>query len=412
MALDQHFESHSEPKEVVDSLAVDDDKNMEDLKRAKIELDLTTHNAHHSDCMISMMVPFKVTHASGATSLALLTQTAAKRAFSDPIMRLDPIKRPRPLIKIEATDIEVLLSTSRHGAIIKLTDYKPLEPAFFLKEYKQFKSEIAQKLAGAIIHTGSQVVLILKAEVYGRAPADDPHSFDLVKPILDVKRVSKIFHDNVEKLIIGTQQWSSLITSSLELTSGTIDAGANNTYTLTASQSTIWGRDDWQLNPLVERQLRSKFYHKETYSRSASVFRPISNWACIPVTIFSLNNYYQRNVAMTGIKAASVVFKNIISSRKRVIKRKVLEQLLDNRDIKKAPLTETLLLGLLQLSSPNEKNIQLIDNYDCSILLSKLAETLCGTITLKNNNHVKPNIQAVIDKILHASSSNQDMNPV
>ncbi|KAF9994763.1 hypothetical protein BGZ65_009591, partial [Modicella reniformis] len=232
-----------------------------------------------------MAAPFKVTHASGATSLALLTQMAAKRASSDPIIRLDPIKRPRAQTYVESTDIEIILSTCRYGAIINITDHKPLELSFFLQDYKAFKSEIAQKLAGAIIHTGSQV-LILKAEIYDRAPADDPHSFDLVKPILDVKRVSKIFHDNVEKLIIGTHQWSALVTSSIELTTGKIEAGANNSYTHTASQSTIWSRDDWRLNPLVERQLRSKFYHKETYSRGASVFRLISHWSCLPVTIF------------------------------------------------------------------------------------------------------------------------------
>ncbi|KAF9574851.1 hypothetical protein BGW38_008278, partial [Lunasporangiospora selenospora] len=185
------------------------------------------------------------------------------------MIRLDSIKKPRAQTNVESADIEIFISTSRFGAIVDITDYKPLEPSIFLQGYKASKSEIAQTLAGAMIHTGSQVVLIPKVEIYGRTPADDPHSFDLVKPILDVKKVCKIFHDNVEKLIIGTLQWSALATSSIELTTGIIEVGANNSHTHTASQSTIWFRNDWQLNPLVERQLRSKFYHKETYSKSA-----------------------------------------------------------------------------------------------------------------------------------------------
>ncbi|KAF9346525.1 hypothetical protein BGX34_003828 [Mortierella sp. NVP85] len=94
----------------------------------------------------------QVTHA---TSLAPLTQIAAKQASSDSIIRLDPIKRPRAQTYVESTDIEIILSTFRYGATINITDYKPLEPSFFLQDYKAFKSEIAQNLAGAIIHTGS-----------------------------------------------------------------------------------------------------------------------------------------------------------------------------------------------------------------------------------------------------------------
>ncbi|KAG0233652.1 hypothetical protein BGW41_001404, partial [Actinomortierella wolfii] len=281
-ALDQHYESHSEPKEVVDDLTADDTNNAEYMKQARIELDITTNNTHHSDCLLSMAAPYKITHASGKTSLALLTQTAAKRASYDPVIRLDPIKRPRTQTYVGSADIEIILSTSRYGSIINITDYKPLVPSFFLQGYQTYKSEIAQKLAGALIHTGSRVVLILKAEIYGRAPAEDPHSFDLVKPILDVK--------------------------------------------------------------------------------------------------------------------------------KRAIKRKELERLLDNSEIKKAPLTNSILSDLLQLFQPNHKKLLLIDNYDASILLTKLAETLCGTISPKNNNNVIPKIQATVDKILQERSELHDID--
>jgi hypothetical protein len=47
---------------------------------------------------------------------------------------------------------------------------------------------------------------------------------------------------------------------------------------------------------------------------------------------------------MSGINASSIMFYNIISSRKRAIKKKELERLLDNSEVKMAPLTENILL--------------------------------------------------------------------
>ncbi|KAF9438343.1 hypothetical protein BGZ76_008485 [Entomortierella beljakovae] len=119
--------------------------------------------------------------------LALLTQAAAKRSASDPITVLDPniiIKKPRIQTSAELQDLDIILAINRYGGLINIEDYKALEPSFFLQNYKSFKHEIAQKLAGAVIDTGSQAVLVHKVEVYGRAPNEDPHLFNLVKPTL------------------------------------------------------------------------------------------------------------------------------------------------------------------------------------------------------------------------------------
>ncbi|KAF9149903.1 hypothetical protein BGX20_005850, partial [Mortierella sp. AD010] len=77
---------------------------------------------------------------------------------------------------------------------------KLLESAFYVQGYKQPKDDIARNLAGALIHSGSQALLILKVEVYGRVETDDSHSFDLAMSTNGVSIVTMIDYDNCKKL--------------------------------------------------------------------------------------------------------------------------------------------------------------------------------------------------------------------
>ncbi|KAF8920484.1 hypothetical protein BGZ58_004324, partial [Dissophora ornata] len=94
-------------------------------------------------------------------------------------MGWEPIKRPRVRIHAGLDDLRTMLASNRFGKLIELDSYSLLESSFFVQDYKQFRNDIARNLAGALIHTGSQVILLLKVELYGRNPDEDPHSFDL-----------------------------------------------------------------------------------------------------------------------------------------------------------------------------------------------------------------------------------------
>ncbi|KAF8947618.1 hypothetical protein BGZ46_005514, partial [Entomortierella lignicola] len=125
------------------------------------------------------MTPFVAKHESGTRSLALLTSIGAKRVASDPIVELEVIKKPRTKSLAEPHDLEIILASSQYGDLVNMDSYKPLESPFFLQGYKECKTTIARKLAGSIIQTGVRAFLVVKVEVYGRSPSDDPHSFDL-----------------------------------------------------------------------------------------------------------------------------------------------------------------------------------------------------------------------------------------
>ncbi|ORY98426.1 hypothetical protein BCR41DRAFT_364104 [Lobosporangium transversale] len=376
LELDHHFE-------LAESDASDD---IELLKQGKAELDLATKNPIFSDCFLETMVPFSLEHESVARFIALLTQIGAKRTTEYQIIAINPIKKPKKPSSIEPKDFKFLLSSHRYGRLIDIERYKPLDATLFLLNYEALKFDIAKNLAGAVIQTGLQAILILKAEVYGCEPMEDPHCFDLLKPTLDLKKVPSINHDNTNKLVIGTHTWSALITASIELVSGAIDVGANNSTAYIGAYTTIWGRDDWQQNLLLERQLRSKFHCKATYFQSASMFYLFANWACYSTTIFRLENYYQGSRVISGVKATASIFHQIVNTRsiKRKRLRKLLRKLDSPNQSQEAPVTKNTITELLELipsiKKKKKKKLKLIDNAEASTILVMLASGLCGVI--------------------------------
>ncbi|KAF9407521.1 hypothetical protein BGZ76_006091, partial [Entomortierella beljakovae] len=236
--LEKHYdETHPIFQENAEN-SEDDDTLI--LQQAKSELNRDTKNASLSDLILEVLEPFTATHEDGSESITLLYPTNAKRAISNPIIKLRPTKKPRIAINTEPGELQAILALSQSGDIIDINDYEVLEPSFYLQEFRKFKAHIAQNLAGVLIQTGAWVFLILKAEIYGRDPNDDPHAVRFAMPASDVKTVMTITHDNVDKLIIGTFHWNALVTSSIELASGTINVGAHNSTAKLTSQAIIW----------------------------------------------------------------------------------------------------------------------------------------------------------------------------
>ncbi|KAF9088639.1 hypothetical protein BGX27_002657, partial [Mortierella sp. AM989] len=382
--LDRHFdENHPDIHEVSEDPHEDDVARAKIWNQAKIELDASTTSPLLSNYILETLSPYSAHHKGGQTSLGLHTQVGAKREASDPIIGWEPIKRPKIRVHEGLEDLRTTLASHRFGKLIELDSYSLLESSFFVQDYKQFKNDIARNLAGALIHTGSQAILFLNVEIYGRTSDEDPHSFNLARPTFDVKIVTTVEHDSCRKLIIGTLFWSALVTSSIELTSGTISVGAHNKSAEISPRSAIWGREDWELNPLAERQLRSKFYRKETFVQGASTFFQFSYWNCVPTTVFSLNHHFSSKSSMSGIRASALLFHQIMSSKSRNIKKKSLITILENDKISDAPKTQQIVADLLRLIPLNQKKLKLIDNWEASNLLRQLASTLCGAITTK-----------------------------
>ncbi|KAF9197563.1 hypothetical protein BGZ49_001946, partial [Haplosporangium sp. Z 27] len=154
--------------------------------------------------------------------------------------------------------------------------YAVLAPTFFdLKDFFKHHEEIAKTLAGAIIQTDYQAILILKVEVYARSPIEDPHSFDLAIPTINSKIVCVIHHDG-SRISCGHAPMECLNSSLCKFDHWDIGAGASNVSAHLATYMIFWRRADFELNPSTKRQLRSKFDRREAFFECASIFPLVS----------------------------------------------------------------------------------------------------------------------------------------
>lgn len=398
MGLDAHYDTHDTTQELLDESLTMGSMDAETLRQSKIEFNLTTKNTLTSDYLIDITVPHIVEHANGEKSLFLLSDAATKRLASHGIVNIRPAKKPKTNGITDPQNLSVLLSSNRYGNLVDLEKYDILDPSFFLLEFKTSMDIIARKLAGAVIQTGSRAILILKAEVYGRSSTEDPHFINQVQPTTDVKKISVIRHDKTDKLIIGTLKWNALVTSCIDLTTGEIEVGAHNRSTQTATTFTVWGNKEWRINPMTERQLRSKFHREETFMNRASIYFPFAHWTCLPITIFNLYNYYDNSKSESGEKSVSLLFYEIFTSESKRVKKKLLKKILSSS--KEGTQAQKTLTKLLDEVPPDKKKLSLIENYNASNLLRILADGLCSSIASKNKKNVTHAIRARINKIL------------
>ncbi|KAF9430699.1 hypothetical protein BGZ76_000741 [Entomortierella beljakovae] len=397
--LDQHMDTHLELQEVLVDDGKDDlgTKDSITLKQAMIELNDCTKNPTLSKCLLDMFVPHSLLYASGYQGLGLVTPSTAKRGASDLVTGARRIKMPRTSEDVKPHDLEEIISNCRLSGLVEYKQYSQLDSSVYHMKYQSSKKQIAQHLAGAIIQSKSQVILVLKAEVYGWAPKDDVHGVDLVLPSWDDKKVALLDHDNCRKLVVGTLTWSALITASIELLSGNVDVGVNNTTASVGQSTVIWGRLDWEKNILVERQLRSKFHEMSTYSECAAIFFHFGDWRCHPGTIFQLANYYKTK-GWSGTKAAVTIFSEVLETK--TIKKSMLESLASSPEVQNAETTIDIIRDLQRLVPANHDTLDLLENQTASLLLRRLADTLCSLIRTTNVQKVLPAIQSRIEQLL------------
>ncbi|KAF8978884.1 hypothetical protein BGZ46_006048 [Entomortierella lignicola] len=121
--LGSHNYFDSEPEEIIDASVINDLTDAEILRQTKIDLDVSTSSKHLSNCIMEKPVPFTVEYESGPTSSAFLPQDAAKRAVSERVIDLRPMKKPKTQVFTEPHDLGITLASSRCGELIDINDY-------------------------------------------------------------------------------------------------------------------------------------------------------------------------------------------------------------------------------------------------------------------------------------------------
>ncbi|KAF8928788.1 hypothetical protein BGZ58_009374, partial [Dissophora ornata] len=318
-----------------------------------------------------------------------LSDISAKRLQDDPIIEVRPIKRRAKGANAPPVELKVALAGHRLGDIVETDGYEPVEPYLYLADFSARAGEIARTFAGALLQSDSSVILLLKVEVYGRSPSEDIHGFDLAKPTWDIKTVVATVHDCTRKLLIGTLSYSVLVTAALDITTGVVSVGASTSLHI-SSNMRMWCRKDRELNPLVERQLRSKFDHAITFAKTAAIFYLFASWECHPVTIFRLLDHY-RGKSSSGTKAVATLFNEI--TKTQCITRILLQDLLEEIGAGDCSVATTLRAVLANFKA-DEQERPLFKDQKTSRLLRSLADSVCGTIRSLNNDKVATAIKA------------------
>ncbi|OAQ24811.1 hypothetical protein K457DRAFT_23730 [Linnemannia elongata AG-77] len=161
------------------------------------------------------------------------------------------------------TKLDVALESHRYGRLVRIEDYKHLDNAdpVWHKPSPDNGELLARMLEGLLIHSGYDVLLELKVEVYGTADYEDPHAQEIAKPEgTSAFKVLNIYHNQTHKVMIGAIKWYSLMTMAVMLTDGTVIVAPHNRIFHPRANSCIWIKK--HLRPFVYNtmlcQLRSK----------------------------------------------------------------------------------------------------------------------------------------------------------
>ncbi|KAG0017662.1 hypothetical protein BGZ80_008055 [Entomortierella chlamydospora] len=205
------------------------DSEGDEVQLQNLEEKFTIIMGHESTAklLLDLTVPFGVKFQNGKILEVLALPGEAKKLMADPIVSVWPLKRQTAS---EAELRHVLWSRKFRDLVDRdLSQYEYLSDDLCQRTFRKDGQEVAQKLAGALIQTETQVMLTLKVELNGRTQSEDPHSHGLAFPTWESYVVEATTYEDTRRILIGTATWSALVTSAIILTTGHVIVGPDNT---------------------------------------------------------------------------------------------------------------------------------------------------------------------------------------
>ncbi|KAF9280944.1 hypothetical protein BGZ88_011902 [Linnemannia elongata] len=343
----------------------------------------------------------------GSTEMALIMPSVSKRLRDGSkahVRILKPHERTVVDQTVEAasTKLDVVLESHSYGRLINLEDYRSLDnkdPVWHFP-FPDNGERLATMLEGLLLHSGEDVLLALKVEVYGTADYEDPHAQDIARPEgTSSFKVVNVCHDNTHKIMIGTIKWCALVTLAVMLTDGTVIVGPDNKILQPRSTSCIWIKKD--PGPFVyntmPRQLRSKFFESATFARYAAVHQLFNHHTSMPVTLKTLYGF-KSNKAWSGIKVAAFVFHELFA-QKKVVKADVIKHIYDALELRKGSSCE--LLNIIQEMACEMREEEVFPvSKPVNKCLTELAGKLSSEITNLNHTDVLHAVEKKIKSML------------
>ncbi|KAG0001566.1 hypothetical protein BGZ79_004509 [Entomortierella chlamydospora] len=215
------------------------DSEGDEVQLQNLEEKFTIIMGHESTAklLLDLTVPFGVKFQNGKILEVLALPGEAKKLMADPIVSVWPLKRQTAS---EAELRHVLWSRKFRDLVDRdLSQYEYLSDDLCQRTFRKDGQEVAQKLAGALIQTETQVMLTLKVELNGRTQSEDPHSHGLAFPTWESYVVEATTYEDTRRILIGTATWSALVTSAIILTTGHVIVGPDNTTFQTSEKSVV-----------------------------------------------------------------------------------------------------------------------------------------------------------------------------
>ncbi|CAO3566061.1 unnamed protein product [Mortierella alpina] len=312
--LELHLDGHEEHQQPEDTPATPTDASAESLRELKTSLIAYTGSMYTANYFMDMACPIVLSMEDGRR-ITVLGVPGMVEQLTGTIARADALKLYGEADR-SSIGLKQALIAHRCGGVVldRLQSYNQLSTEACLKEYAEAPF-VARLLAGGLIHSGYDVLLVLKVEVYGRSRTDDPHEQPLAFPATDDYTVQALMHGGAKKLLIGTNSWLALITSCIILSKGEVVVGPHNTSFSPRKDSIVWvNASAMHSNSLTERHLRSKFHADGTFAKNAGVFSRFGRPSCLPVTLRSLSDHFVKK-RESGIKAVAEVFSRLYRER-------------------------------------------------------------------------------------------------
>ncbi|KAF9168958.1 hypothetical protein BGX21_002323 [Mortierella sp. AD011] len=374
------------------------DPEGDEVQLQKLEEKLTTMMGYEctAKLLLDLTVPLGVKLQNGDILKVLALPGEAKKLMADPIVSVWPLKRQTA----SEAELRHLIQARELRDLVDrdLSQYEYLSDDLCQRTFHKDGQEIAQKLAGALIQTETQVMLVLKVELFGRTQSEDPHSHDLALPAGGLYVVEATTYEDTRRILVGTATWSALVTSAIILTTDDVIVGPDNTTFQTNRKSVVWVRKDWSKNSVVERHLLSKYHMAITIESFAGVFFLFMGYECQPVTVKTLWSHYI-NKEQDGTRAIARIFYEFYRKEGlSIAKVKSVLRKTKNADIGDPHVISGMKSLIKAMGDQDRKHVIKV-NPSMNECLESFAKDVQETIATLNQDCVRKEIEARIKEI-------------
>ncbi|KAF9986004.1 hypothetical protein BGZ75_002302 [Mortierella antarctica] len=305
----------------------------------------------------------------------------------------------------------------------------------------QYRYACAKMLAGSILldSRNGQAIMVNTIEVYGRTPMVDAHR-ERLRTIQDVATVTSLPNplwtrykdiypisiptDHGHRLVIGTQSFDGLVTSSMRLDRVEPPSVGGSTSSLIldtpAASKAIRIFLDWECvekavamtqdeltmetsnsNRMCQlRQVRSKFYHASTYFMCRATGPITADHASQPFSIFTIPNN-DRSQSDTE-RAAGTIFNTVARNVLKYGSRGVLESETVQNCIdmcEKDTVIRKTLWTLLDVFADRQDSVLILGNRELCAKLMPLAQLLSTNLVNANIKIVRQYVQQNFERL-------------